>query len=236
MADEWCHAAVHRQLQRARGVCAGAVGRGRGDQPGEGWLHKFDETALWGLCVRGFVGACMHACVRSWLGSLGWRALENMGERYSRPSRTSGRWERCGYGLQQMCPCGGEAWHAGVMFRCECRVVLQTNGATPLYIASRKGHVECVRALLGEGVAINQAKVGSTSSMAQHRRGLCVWGSVGACVHACVCSWSGARGWRALEGLGERWCSPRRTSGHGEHRDNGLHQSVNAVVRPGMTA
>ncbi len=46
------------------------------------------------------------------------------------------------------------------MFRCDCRVALQTNGVTPLYIASQEGHVECVRALLGRGAAINQAKVG----------------------------------------------------------------------------
>jgi hypothetical protein len=47
--------------------------------------------------------------------------------------------------------------------------------------------VECVQALLGGGAAINQAAVGSTSSMARHRQGLFV-GRVGACVIACVCS------------------------------------------------
>ncbi len=39
------------------------------------------------------------------------------------------------------------------------RLVLQTNGMTPLYIASHEGHVECVRALLDGGAAIDQAKV-----------------------------------------------------------------------------
>jgi ankyrin repeat protein len=39
-------------------------------------------------------------------------------------------------------------------------VVWQTTGWTPLHIASEKGHVECVRALLDGGVAINQASVG----------------------------------------------------------------------------
>ncbi len=49
-----------------------------------------------------------------------------------------------------------------------CRVVLQTSGFTPLLIASGNGHVECVRALLGGGAAINQAEVGCESSMARH--------------------------------------------------------------------
>ena len=65
-------------------------------------------------------------------------------------------------------------------------MVLQTDGATPLYIASETGHVECVRVLLGGGAAINQAMVGCTSPMARHC-GDCVrrdaWES--ACVHAC---------------------------------------------------
>ncbi len=43
---------------------------------------------------------------------------------------------------------------------CVCRAVLQTDGATPLYIASQIGHVECMRALLDGGAAINQAMVG----------------------------------------------------------------------------
>ena len=51
---------------------------------------------------------------------------------------------------------------------CVCRAVLQSTGATPLYIASQNGHVECVRALLDGGAAINQAAVGCASSMARH--------------------------------------------------------------------
>ncbi len=51
---------------------------------------------------------------------------------------------------------------------CVCRVVLQTDGWTPLHIASQNGHVECVRTLLGGGVAINQAAVGRASLMARH--------------------------------------------------------------------
>ncbi len=80
----------------------------------------------------------------------------------------------------------------------------QTDGTTPLHVASEKGHVECVRALLGGGVAINQATVRCAGSIARHRWGLGVRVPLGSCVHACVCSWLGARGWRALEGMGER--------------------------------
>ena len=36
---------------------------------------------------------------------------------------------------------------------------LQIDGASPLYVACESGHVEVVRALLGVGAAVNQAKV-----------------------------------------------------------------------------
>ncbi len=52
------------------------------------------------------------------------------------------------------------------------RAVLQTTGATPLYIGSQNGHVECVRALLDGGAAINRAKVGRSRSMARLPAGL----------------------------------------------------------------
>ncbi len=35
----------------------------------------------------------------------------------------------------------------------------QSGVVTPLYVASQNGHVEAVRALLGAGAAVNQAKV-----------------------------------------------------------------------------
>ncbi len=37
--------------------------------------------------------------------------------------------------------------------------VLQTDGCTPLYIASENGHVEAVRALVRAGAAVNQSRV-----------------------------------------------------------------------------
>jgi hypothetical protein len=62
VADGRGHAAVYRQLLRARGVRAGVVGRGRDDQPGDGGLRKLHGTALRGLFPRGSVGALPHAC------------------------------------------------------------------------------------------------------------------------------------------------------------------------------
>jgi len=38
-------------------------------------------------------------------------------------------------------------------------VVRQTDGATPLYVASLEGHVEVVRALAGAGAVVGQATV-----------------------------------------------------------------------------
>ncbi len=46
-------------------------------------------------------------------------------------------------------------------------MVSQTDGVTPLQMASMEGHVECVRALLDGGAAINQAMVGCASSVAR---------------------------------------------------------------------
>ncbi len=89
--------------------------------------------------------------------------------------------------------------------------VLQTDGATPLYIASANGHVECVRALLDRGAEINQATtVGCqcASSMAPGC-GICVRGMRGS-LAACVCVWSGALGcdefeaFRSEVGIGRR--------------------------------
>ncbi len=53
----------------------------------------------------------------------------------------------------------------------------QTDGATPLYIASFNGHVEAVRALVELGAAVNQATVGL----------LDVYYGVVVCTHLPVC-------------------------------------------------
>jgi hypothetical protein len=52
------------------------------------------------------------------------------------------------------------AWRCKrIMIFLSVRVVWQTGGATPLYIASQEGHDEVVRALVGSGAAVNQARV-----------------------------------------------------------------------------
>ena len=67
--------------------------------------------------------------------------------------------------------------------------VWQTDGATPLYIASEKGHDEVVRALVGAGAAVNQAAVRGDlgGCWCSGVRG---WLDVGSqhalCVHVCV--------------------------------------------------
>ncbi len=43
--------------------------------------------------------------------------------------------------------------------RCTCAVRVQTNGATPLFVASEHGCIEAVRMLLDVGGAVNQAMV-----------------------------------------------------------------------------
>ncbi len=99
---------------------------------------------------------------------------------------------------------GGAARHD---VRLVCRAVLQTDGLTPLYIASGKGHVESVRALLDGGAAINQAMVGCAMRKLDGSalRGLFPRGSVGALPHACAAG--GVVALRVEEVLGKRWSS-----------------------------
>ena len=50
-------------------------------------------------------------------------------------------------------------FRAGRVLLLCCSVLVQTDGGTPLSIASDAGHVEVVRVLLGGGAAVNQGKV-----------------------------------------------------------------------------
>jgi hypothetical protein len=188
--------------------------------------------------VRVFVGACVHACVCSWLVSCAWMARVGLGGlwREVMEPMTSGRGEHRESGLQQTCQYGDEARHAGVMFPCECRVAWQTKGATPLYIANKNGHVECVRALLDGGAAINQATVGRTSSMARHRGG-CVCGASWepACVHAFLLQLVGCAGMARVGGSGREVMEPMPYfRSWGTSREWAAADIFYAVVRSGM--
>ncbi len=85
---------------------------------------------------------------------------------------------------------------------CAHGVVLQTSGATPLYIACQEGHVECVRALLDGGAAINQATVGCTVRTPEYCGGCMCAGMCGR-HRACIFSLRVALGWNAVECVGE---------------------------------
>ncbi len=87
-----------------------------------------------------------------------------------------------------------------------CRVVLQTDGATPLFIASQNGHVECVRALLEKGAAVIQAMVSCARSMARHCWGCMRGDPWEPCrMHVQLVGWLPSARRRALC---KRWSSP----------------------------
>ena len=54
--------------------------------------------------------------------------------------------------------CEWVVWAIVMLCVCVC-AVWQTDGFTPLFIASHNGHVEVVRALVRAGAAVNQAVV-----------------------------------------------------------------------------
>jgi hypothetical protein len=60
VADYRCHPAVLCQPERTRGMCTGLVGRGCGDQPGEGRLCKIKGKVVFGLCA-GIRGSLLFA-------------------------------------------------------------------------------------------------------------------------------------------------------------------------------
>jgi hypothetical protein len=78
------------------------------------------------------------------------------------------------------------------MVWCVCMSgVWQANGGTPLYAASQNGHVEVVRALVGAGAAVNQARVrddcgGCWCSVVAAGVRLCVSGMVWSAACKCV--------------------------------------------------
>ncbi len=81
VADGRIHAAVYRQSERARGVRAGAVGEGRGDQPGDGELCKLDGSALRGLLPGDPWEPCrVHMQLVGWLPSAWRRAWSRGGQ------------------------------------------------------------------------------------------------------------------------------------------------------------
>jgi hypothetical protein len=73
-------ASVYGQSEWASGVRAGVVGRGRGNQPGDGGLCKLEGSALRRLFPRGSVGALSHACAACG-GMVALRVAESLGER-----------------------------------------------------------------------------------------------------------------------------------------------------------
>ncbi len=112
---------------------------------------------------------------------------------------------------------------------CVCRAVLQTGGATPLFIASQNGHVECVRALLGGGAAIDQAMVSCARSMAWHCGG-CMRGDA-------TKTYAAGRelALRAVEGLGQELVQPSVSlDGVGSILMIACGTRATEVVRPGM--
>ncbi len=160
VSDEQCHAAVRRQPEWSRGVRTGTAERVRSDQPGDGGLCKLDGTAFRGA------GACDRAC---WDCRVFWDVTQ---ERWLSPCRvfvgmglgaSSSSSSSAVARVAQVLKPGKSVWCVWVV----CRVVFQSDGWTPLHIASMTGRVECVQALLGVGGAINQAAVGCASSTAQ---------------------------------------------------------------------
>jgi hypothetical protein len=82
----------------------------------------------------------------------------------------------------------GSVGHRCAVCLCVC-VAWQTDGWTPLYVASEKRHVEVVRALVGAGAAVNQATVCEDlgGCWCSGVRGWLDVGSQHACTALCAC-------------------------------------------------
>ncbi len=111
----------------------------------------------------------------------------------------------------------------------------QTDGGTPLHGASYSGHVECVRALLEGGAAINQAAVGCAGSMARIAGavGVGLRGRLRACMRSQLV---GCAGKARVGGYGREVIQPMPYfRSWGSIAIMGCSRRVNALVRPGMT-
>jgi ankyrin repeat protein len=124
------------------------------------WLRQADgETPLLSACRSGH-----EACVRTLVGR---GAAINQAKVGCASPGSSPDGEQHDPQLQRRFNRGGEVRRDGMVSGVWARALLQTGGSwTPLHAASHKGHVECVRALLDGGAAINKAEVGCASSMA----------------------------------------------------------------------
>ncbi len=114
---------------------------------------------------------------------------------------------------------------------------MQTDGDTPLLIASLNGHVECVRALLGGGAAINQADVSCAKmwhKLDGTNRGGCVYGSL--CEPACMrLQLVGCAAIACTGGYGREVMEPMPYFRSCVHiAIMSCSRRVDAVVRPGM--
>ncbi len=107
--------------------------------------------------LRASVQLCMHVCACGVRAALGSGRVRGGGEGMQR--MPSHRGSSCWAGRVDVYDCVREVLWAMIVGCARVSGVWQTDGYTPLYIASQHGHVEVVRALVGAGAAVNQAWV-----------------------------------------------------------------------------
>jgi hypothetical protein len=189
LAAGWNHAIVHREPERAPGLRTGPVEQRS--------VSDFRCGEFGRPCARVCVCVCVCATVLSWIPACCPLLIVNERHVYSSlhsmfatfllpshaPSEGGGEvtwclcvcappsppWPGLGCGKPRF---GGTASDPA---SCSESTVAracnhwQTDGSTSLHIASQHGHLECVRALLGDpNVAINQQMVRSAFSSAWH--------------------------------------------------------------------
>ena len=69
-----------------------------------------------------------------------------------------------------------------------CYGAVQTDGASPLYIASQEGHVDVVRALVEAGATVDQAMVSRCAGVVYRGHALVLPGVRCGCAVVCVCA------------------------------------------------